>query len=167
MADAGGVVEVAQNHDIWFEIGKISASIIVAGLAAWLALIANKHLDKKRANRDHCGLLAEAFREDVKSAVEAGAEYWSGDVKRKFLLEARIKLLESELRAGKVLIGKSKDTKIDDDFDAATQDFLSSLTGSDFEAAKVGENRAQVRELTGKGVALRKLAASVRRSQIS
>lgn len=153
----GGVLD-------WVRAGTPLATAVVA---AWLALIANRLLDKRRAHRDYITRLSDALREDVRLAVEAAAEYWSPSPKNKAVIEARMKMLESEVRAGALLIDEGDGSELAVEFRDAVTDFLIVVTGADFEAVKVRANSAHIRELTGKGVALRKLTARLRRQQIS
>lgn len=148
------------------ELGKLVVPLAVAVLAAWLALLANGRLDRGRANRELVTKIAEGMRDDVRTAVEAAADYWSASPSNKAVIEARIKMLDQEIRSASVLIDGGESCAQAVEFRAALQNFLAVLTGADFEAAAVAANSGQVRDVTGRGVALRKAIAQYRRVQI-
>lgn len=146
---------------------KALTPVLTAFLAAFLALLANRALDHLRAKREHAGELLEALRDDARAAVELAADYWSEKPSNKSVLEARIKMLEREIRAGISLICEGRAEAEAQSCRTAATEFLIVLTGADFEAAKVAPNAAHLRDVAGRGVALRKAAAIFRNAQLA
>lgn len=145
---------------------KIILPVLTAILAAFLALVANGYLDKRKASRDLLGQVADGLREDVKRAIEIASAYWSDPTKDKLLNESKLKMLEQEIRSASVLLDDGKAVGHSIEFQSAVTSFLSVLTGADFEAKSVTPNQAHVRDVVGRGVALRKITAQLRRNQV-
>lgn len=148
------------------EACKLVAPLAVAVLAAWLALLANGRLDRGRAKRELLTKIADGMRDDVRAAVEAAADYWSAVPSNKAVIEARIKMLDQEIRSASVLIDDGNSCSQAVEFRSALQNFLAVLTGADFDSVAVLPNSGQVRDVTGRGVALRKATAQYRRAQL-
>lgn len=146
---------------------KLITPLAVAFVAAALALLANRSLDRGRAKRDFITKIGESLRDDVRQAVEAAADYWGPTPSGKSILEARIKMLEQEIRSAAVILAEDKNCKEGSEFTSSLNSFLSVLTGADFESAKVTANQVQIRDVTGRGVALRKATAQYRRAQLA
>lgn len=136
--------------------------LVTAGLAAILALAANKYLDRKKASRDLSNTIAESLRDDIREAVEVASLYWSYPDRDKLINESKIKLLEHEIRSASLLIDADRSVK-SAEFTSAVNAFLQLLTGADFEARAVEPNQPHVREIVGRGVMLRKVVSEVRR----
>lgn len=145
---------------------KAFTPVLTAFIAAFLALLVNRALDRRKAQRDHAGDLVETLRDDVRAAVELAADYWSAKPSNKSVLEARMKMLEREIRAGLSLICEGQNGLEAAACRAASTEFLIVLTGTDFESAKVSPNAAHLRDVAGRGVALRKAAAIYRNVQL-
>lgn len=156
------VQEAAQNG---FEFAKIITPVATACLAAFLALLANRHLERLKAGRDATKGVADGLRADVRAAVEVAAAYWSDPTKDKHLNEARLKMLEQEIRATALVVDKRTSDK-SAEFQSAVTSFIGVLTGADFEAADVVPNKGHIRDIVGRGVALRKLTAELSRDQV-
>ncbi|WP_298127843.1 hypothetical protein [Brevundimonas sp.] len=162
MSEAGGHAEA----NVVLEISKLLLPVAIAFLAAFLALLANRHIDKGKARRDQVSALSDAFRADVREAATIAAEYWSGSCSAKLVSEARIKMLEQEIRATAVLIDDKSSYK-SNEFQSAVTSFLAVLTGADFEAKAVQMNLAHVRDIVGRAVVLRKATSELRRDHLA
>ena len=146
---------------------KALVPLITAILAAFLALKANGFLDSRKARRDHANQLTDGLRSDVRLAVELAADYWSAKPSNKSILEAKLKMLEGEIRSSTALIDDGAVHEPARDFRTASQDFLMVLTGADFESSTVVPNPTHLRDVAGRGVALRRAVYKYRRAQLS
>ena len=100
MAQPGG------DAAIGFEVAKLVLQVATVAVGALLALLANRMLDNRKAERDYANKLFDAVRDDVREAMTVAAEYWAGKLKaeRKLVLEATIRTLQVEITRGARLL---------------------------------------------------------------
>ncbi|RYF90754.1 MAG: hypothetical protein EON95_16325 [Caulobacteraceae bacterium] len=153
--------------NLWVELTKGAVSVSVAVLAAFLALLANRFLDRDRASREYRTKISDQLRDDTRRAIEAAAEYWSkAPETNKSVLESRIRMYEQDIRAAKKVLDENCSSADKDELQESMDAFLSALMGADFEGAKVKPNSHHVVMVASLGATFRKTLARARRRQI-
>lgn len=150
------------------EILKLLIQIFATAMGAFLALLFNRHLDNRKADREYATGLSETVREHVLEAMDVASEYWSGitDSSKKIILEGKIRALHSEIKNGSRLLDDHSTNEESSKLDIAVKEFLKHLTGSTFEQKIVPEDKHHVIILISKGSKLRSELAHTRRLQI-
>lgn len=151
-----------------FEIAKLVLQVATVAVGALLALLANRMLDNRKAERDYANKLFDAVRDDVREAMDVAAEYWAGKLKaeRKLILEATIRTLQAEITRGARLLDDHCSAVEAAHLDKFVREFLKALTGADFEAASVAVNKQHILQITSAGSRLRSEFAKTRRGQL-
>lgn len=149
------------------ELFTAATPFAVAVLAAILALLANGQIDRRRAKREYVTKMTEAFRDDVRKAVEEASDYWSTKPStNKSVAEARIRMYEKDIRSASLFLELRSSRKEAGKLNSATNNFIGALTGADFEAAKVEPKSHHVVTVTSLGAVLRQEIAELRDEQI-
>jgi hypothetical protein len=160
---------VPTGSGVGLESLKLLVQLCTAALGAFLALLFNRHLDNRKAEREYATKLSESVRDDVKDAMVVASEYWAGKLKpeRKISLEATMRVLQAEITLGaKLLDDHSKEEEIAR-LDRLVRQFLKALTGGTFEAASVPVDKQQILLITTAGSRLRSELAKTRRGQLT
>lgn len=151
------------------DLGRFLTQVIAVAIGAILALLANRGLDNRKADREYANVLFDAVRRDVREAMVVASEYWAGELSdsKKIILEAQIRILQAEINRGSRLLDDHCSPAEISLIDKSVRDFLKLLTGSDFEAAHVKANKEHIIQLTSVGSRLRSEIAKTRRSQLN
>lgn len=136
--------------------------LLPALLTALFALFVNAHLNAKRARTDALSRVVDDIRNDIRLALVAASAYWGEKPDGKTNLESMIRMYDADIRRNYAFINRLKKSEIAVTCGEVMREFLSDLTGSDFEQHKVAPNAAHLRRLNDHGTKLRLRLAEYR-----
>lgn len=117
----------------FLDVLKVAVQVVVA---AALAFGANRFIEASKAQREHGAKIAAEARDVVREIVETGSSYWSSGIatETKVADEARIRLLEADLREVVNLLQEEVRFADMSKIRSLEGDLIASLTGGNFEA---------------------------------
>lgn len=146
--------DVSNNLTLWMTV--LLRVVLPVVLGAISALLVNRFLNKHKVITESRCKIIDEIRSDVRSAIEIASKYWGGSSDNKIELESKIRSIESDIRKNYSCIDLDKKSDLSVDSNNALRDFLSSLTGADFESKSVAPNPTHLMKVAVHGAELRR-----------